>query len=525
MKIALFPSAFAPMIGGIEELTAKLAIELASSGDEVEIWVSVPDAAGKHQSSRIGDVVIQRLPMPMPPARVLPVLRALVTFLQTLVKLVAAYRRFRPDVLHVQGFSNNGAYATLLSIITGCPLVVTLQGETFMDDGNIYGRSAQLRAALRVGLKRAAVVTGCSRYVLDDARRFGLGPDEGVVVFNGVDLDEPTAATPPVGRYVLGIGRLVENKGFDLLLRAYATVVDEFPDVRLVIAGDGLAAESLRALCTDLGIQGHVEFRGSTPRPEVGLLMAHAEVVVVPSRVEPFGIVVLEAWRAARPVIASNRGGISEFLTDGQHGILLDPLDLSALASALTLLLEDLAAREHLGHAGRERVRGFAWTEIAKKYRGVYRRAQITNLRPSEYPRAIAKAARVRAPVIDAPIRWLRAPFVRKERGPAAIEALRDWASTQPSVRFVQLGSNDGLSGDPLHELVRERRWTGLLVEPIPALFERLQANYRDVDGLQFLQCAVGDQDGPITLYRVQGTRPGDPDYVDQLGVVRAGRH
>ena len=83
-------------------------------------------------------------------------------------------------------------------------------------------------------------------------------------------------------------------------------------------------------------------------------------------------------------------------------------------------------------------------------------------------------------------------------------------------LRFVQIGSNDGVVHDPIHVVVRTYGWTGVLVEPIPELFEKLKANYADVPGLAFENAAVGDRDGCSRLYGVRA-RAGDPYWVDQL--------
>ena len=110
--------------------------------------------------------------------------------MQRLWQLRHAVADFQQDVIHVQCFGLNGAYATAVFQPSAVPLVVTLRGETAMDDHDIYERSRVLRAALRWGFHQAAAVTSCSAVTLSDARRFGLRPDSGTVVLNGVHLDE-----------------------------------------------------------------------------------------------------------------------------------------------------------------------------------------------------------------------------------------------------------------------------------------------------------------------------------------------
>jgi glycogen(starch) synthase len=93
----------------------------------------------------------------------------------------------------------------------------------------------------------------------------------------------------------------------------------------------------------------------------------------MPSRLEPFGIVVLEGWRAGTPVLCTSYGGPPEFVDDGVTGLLVDPFDTDAVATALDRLLGDAALRRSMGAAGAARVRGFGWPVIAEQYRSIYR--------------------------------------------------------------------------------------------------------------------------------------------------------
>jgi glycosyltransferase involved in cell wall biosynthesis len=278
--------------------------------------------------------------------------------------------------MHVQCFSANGAYATVLCKALGLPLVVSLQGETVMDDQNIYDHSLTLRAGLRAGLRTATAVTACSKYVLDDAeRRFGLRPDVGIVVPNGVDVAESVRSEPlelPFSRFVLGLGRVVHKKGFDLLLEAFAAIAGDHADVGLVIGGDGPARVGLTARAVELGLGERVALSGVLSRGQVAWAMANATVFVLPSRVEPFGIVVLEALRAGRPVVASTRGGAREIVTHERDGLLVDPFDTHAMANAVARLLGDAQLCQRLGTAALARAGAFSWDDIGERYRRIY---------------------------------------------------------------------------------------------------------------------------------------------------------
>ena len=392
-RVSLLPSAYPPSLGGVEELTRHLALALADAGDQVEVWTCHPDDTAAETVEVRDGLVVRRLPMPLPAAHFGSLLRAATGGPRTLFAMRNAVDAFRPDVLHVQCFGANGAYATALSRLTGVPLVITLQGETMMDDADVFEESRSLRAALRMGIRRAAAVTACSRFTLVDAEeRFGLGSGEGQVIPNGVELGPAAGgaqagtvgaaatARPPFvpvaedpGRpYILALGRVVPKKGFDLLLSAYAAVSEDRRHADLVVAGAGPALDDLERLADGLGVGRQVHFVGRLSREEVAAAMSGATLFVMPSRLEPFGIVVLEAWRAGVPVVATTRGGAPEFVEDGKTGVLVDPFDTPAFAAALDSLLADPDRREAIGRAGAERVRAFAWSTIVEEYRRLY---------------------------------------------------------------------------------------------------------------------------------------------------------
>ena len=384
MRIALIPSSYPPALGGVEELTRYLALALCDAGDQVEVWTLLGDDSSPESVEIRDGLVVRRLPMPLPATNWPAIRRTAVTGPRTLRSLRSAVAAFRPDLLHVQCFGPNGAYATALARLTGLPLVVTLQGETVMDDTDIFDSSRSLRASLRAGLRRAAAVTGCSAFTLADAEeRFGLRPGRGQVIFNGVALDGGDGADPVSTRsirvshdlnrpYILALGRVVEKKGFDLLIAAYAAMDERFRTADLVIAGDGPDLDGLRQRATGLGVDGSVHFVGRLDRHAVADAMSGAAMFVMPSRLEPFGIVVLEAWRAGIPVVATNHGGPPEFVRDGQDGVLVDPFDAGEFSRTLEHLMADPQLRHAIAAAGRARVGQFGWSRIADEYRNVY---------------------------------------------------------------------------------------------------------------------------------------------------------
>lgn len=384
MRIALISSSYAPYPGGVEEHTRNVARELVARGHEVVVW-TVDRGEG------LGDKVVDGIPVhylatPLPNRSPAGIARFAAAAPRALWSWVAQHRAFRPQVLHVQCFGPNGVYALALHHLTRTPLVVSSHGETFADDHNAFEHSGLLRTGLTRALRSAAAVTGCSQFVLDDlAARFGC--TTGVVVPNGVDLMEsagaPTELPYPASTdspTILGLGRMEHNKGFDLLLQAFAAA--SLPDhTQLILAGDGGELPNLRTLASDLGVAERVSFPGPLSRPQVVAAFESATVVVVPSRVEAFGIVVLEAWRAGTPLIATTRGGPGELVTQGVNGLLVDPTDTHALAEALRTLTGDAELRRSLGAAGRTTVEGYTWSAVAEQYVKLYGRTEETESR------------------------------------------------------------------------------------------------------------------------------------------------
>ena len=378
MRIVLLPSAYHPSVGGVEELTRRLAAALVYAGHEVQVWTSRSEGDKLPDREVLDGITVLRFTFPLPRADVAAVARWPLPASGVLLRMRQAARAFAPDVLHVQCFSGNGVYASALSKLLRIPLVVTLQGETVMDDRDIFTHSRVLQTGLRWGLRQATTVTACSQFTLDDAvRRFGADPAKSRVIFNGVGLAEGIETETldlPFDVFALAIGRVVRKKGFDLLLDACALLDDLPPTTGMVIGGDGPKLEHLKAQAARLGLTERVVFPGRLQRPQVAWAMHQARCFVMPSRLEPFGIVVLEAWRAGTAVIASAVGGAPEFVTDGVTGLVVDPHDSAALAGALRKLLQDPDLARTLGSAGMARVPAFDWATVAPAYVDTYGR-------------------------------------------------------------------------------------------------------------------------------------------------------
>jgi glycosyltransferase involved in cell wall biosynthesis len=160
----------------------------------------------------------------------------------------------------------------------------------------------------------------------------------------------PASLDLPNGvRIVLAMGRLHPNKGFDVLVRALPAL----PGVHAVIAGEGPERAALLALARREGVADRLHLLGW--RADTAALLAAADLLVCPSRHEPLGNVVIEAWSARRPVVAGAADGPRELITQGSDGVLVPPEDAKTLAGAIGSVLDDPACTLALAEAGRLR--------------------------------------------------------------------------------------------------------------------------------------------------------------------------
>jgi phosphatidyl-myo-inositol dimannoside synthase len=177
----------------------------------------------------------------------------------------------------------------------------------------------------------------------------------------------------PSGKTILFVGRLVERKGVDDLLRALPLVKNKISEIRLEIVGDGPQRKELERITANLGLSGSVRFFGELRGEDLANRYRQCTIFAMSSKslkddVEGFGTVYLEASLYGKPSVGTKTGGIPEAILDGETGILVEGGDVSGLATALTLLLTDESLALRLGENARKRVlTGFTWQKGARK--------------------------------------------------------------------------------------------------------------------------------------------------------------
>lgn len=331
--------------GGLERVVLELIREGRALGQRVSVvCLERPGTLARKAAELGGEVVCVDKPPGLRPS--------------TVRRLRDAFYNLGTQVVHTHQV---GAlfYAGLAARMAGIKTVVhTEHGKHYESQGR---RRWLARISARYADRFLCVSADIARAVL--AHR--VAPERKVsVVHNGIDLGaQPAAGGDPI-RDQLGIrpespvigtvGRLSEVKRQDVLVRAFAKVRERLPSAHLVIVGDGPLKEALVALVAELNVGDAVHLVGYQPEPRryFGVM----SVFALTSRSEGMPLVVLEAWAAALPVVASNVGGLPDLIRDGETGVLFQSGDVDGLAEKLHHLLTHESDAERLASAGHRHV-------------------------------------------------------------------------------------------------------------------------------------------------------------------------
>jgi glycogen(starch) synthase len=363
MRILFWSETFWPRVGGVENLAARLLPALQARGYEfvVVTWenTKVPDQI--HYQG----IPVYRFPFFSGGRQ-----GSLGPLLENRGRVARLKKEFAPDLIHVNSYGGSVLFHVNTAGLYPSPALVTLH-QALPDEP--IGRQSLLGDLLR----GAAWVTACSTSVLAHAQK--LLPEiasRSSVIHNAVEIpaEDPPAISfdPP---RILCLGRMVPEKGFDLALAAFKVLSHRVPSARLLLAGDGGERDKLKRQAMELGLTQSVEFVGGVPPEKVADLIAEATLVLIPSRLEGFGLVALEAAVMARPVIATRVGGLPEVIVDKETGLLTETDSSDALAEAIELLVTQPEKAKAMGRAARERAqKTFSWDRHVAAYDALYRK-------------------------------------------------------------------------------------------------------------------------------------------------------
>ena len=370
-RVALFPSAFHPSLGGVEELTGQLALQMVKKGGGVLMCTNRWPRALPAKEWWKG-VRVHRFPFRMPEDNLKARISFRLTGARILGEVVRALARFRAEVVHVHCVSANAWYAVRAAEALGLPLVVSSHGERTMDANGLYEKSPLYNRILRDVLGRARWVTACSKATLADLQTYWGRefPNGQSVVYGGVGEDAFSAAAPwqHASPYIFALGRLVKQKGFTELLKAFGLA--NVAGVDLLLAGEGPERDRLTELRDSLGLCGKVHFVGRADRAQVRALFSGCIGLVVPSLREPMGIVALEGMAAGKPLVVSAVDGLKEIVPEGAGARQVAPGDVGQLARGIVWLVNQREKGSDTGLG--ERVADFLWANIAQEYVAIY---------------------------------------------------------------------------------------------------------------------------------------------------------
>jgi glycosyltransferase involved in cell wall biosynthesis len=277
-------------------------------------------------------------------------------------RLASKLRPFRPRIVHAH-FGQSGPAALTLARSLDVPLVVTYHGQDATISDAVLQHSWRGREYLRgrpAVVEDAALIIAVSDFIRGRLLRQGFAAAKVVTHRNGIDLNvfrRNSGAREPIVAFV---GRFVEKKGCEYLVRALGRLRQSGLPVRGVLIGDGVLGESLRQLASEVGA--NVQFVGFLAPPEVRSWIGRASVIAVPSvtaadgNSEGLPTVLLEAQAMGTPVVATRHAGNAEGVVEGRSALLVDERDVDGLSQAIRFFLENPGAVESFGRAGRTHV-------------------------------------------------------------------------------------------------------------------------------------------------------------------------
>ncbi|HHW13761.1 MAG TPA: glycosyltransferase family 4 protein [Firmicutes bacterium] len=382
MRILMLSWEYPPkVVGGLARHVQELSEALAERGHEVHVLTS--ECAGEPQDAQRSGVWVHRTRSGYPATTdfYTSVLNLNFAMLERALALGPA---LEPALLHAHDWLVAYAAAALKHAWRR-PLLATIHATEWGRNGGLHNDLSRRISDAEWWLAYEAWrVIACSYHMRDEIHGiFQVPRDKLVVLPNGVrrKLFRRTAAAPavrarfagPGEKLVLFVGRLVREKGPDVLLEAVPKILRYAPGTRFVLAGTGPLAQELRERAAALGVADRVSLPGFVDDATRNALLATADVAVYPSTYEPFGIVALEAMAAGTPVVVSDTGGMAEIVVHGVNGLKAFPGDPNSLAdNVLTLLHQPDLARE-LAEQALEDVREcYDWAGIARGTEAVY---------------------------------------------------------------------------------------------------------------------------------------------------------
>ncbi|SNQ62115.1 glycosyltransferase family 4 protein [Candidatus Methanoperedens nitratireducens] len=380
---------YPPQIGGEAAYTSGLASALNDMGNDITV---ITTTSGKSMDiSKEGDIRVIRLPK----SRVLP---KMLSFSIDARKILENGAPGKIDIIH-----NTSDYNGI--IIPGnkkkTPVIATIH-HPYAEERRIYRASTSnieyfkyaihrkidyLEYNSKLLCRKSDRLIAVSNYTAKSVTaEYGIQPDKLSIIPNAVDINrfnpdiDGTEIRKKLGiaaeKVILFVGRLDFQKGIEYLISAFSKIVKEFPEAKLIVVGDGPLKNNVRAAINESGLSKSVFLMGRTDTDDLPKIYAACDLFVVPSLMEGFGIVYLEAMASGKACIGANIGGVEDAIVDGHTGLLVPPADSDSIYCAIKKLLSDEDTLARFGKEGRKRVlENFTWKKVAAQTLEVYNKA------------------------------------------------------------------------------------------------------------------------------------------------------
>ncbi|MFY9488836.1 MAG: glycosyltransferase family 4 protein [Solirubrobacterales bacterium] len=384
MRALILSWEYPPLIeGGLARHVRKLAENLVTLGVEVHVLTRGDETAP--DESVVGGVHVHRVREPMRPRD----LGEFVTWIEhmntdMLSAGIELGERFDFDLVHGHDWLVASACDHLAKRLD-TPLVMTIHATEYGRHQGWVDKHPQshIHGVERWIVNRADSVIACSSYMREHiADIYGLDEDQIEVIPNGIDpgdlqplddLDEMRASfAAPDEKLVLLVGRLVYEKGFQVALEALPGLIERVGKVRFVVAGSGTHEVELKAQAKELGLMEHGTFVGWIGDDVLHSLYRIADLTVVPSIYEPFGLVALEAMASGCPCIVADTGGLREVVPNQDVGLRFRSRDPDSLAAMAERVLTDPELRDRLVTEASDHVLSFDWLDVARTTLSLY---------------------------------------------------------------------------------------------------------------------------------------------------------
>lgn len=369
MRILILTQNFPPLEGGISTHCYEMARHWAR---QEEVWVLAPHASRAEAAVPGFGGRVVRMPHVDGKASRLTV---------TLGSTWRWVRKIRPDLIYGTHWRNCGIALRVVGMLTGAPFCLAVHGS---EACSLLEPDASLAASwfrwVSAGCRGFVALGQYQRYLLE---KLGIKANRIFTSPEGMDLERLAGLDVQGGtsvrerhrfdhkKVIVTVGRLVERKGHDMIIRALPEVLKDVPEAVYLVVGRGPMETRLRKLAREMGVEDRVAFAGFVPDQDLLAYYQAADVFAMPNReiegdTEGFGIVFVEASACGKPVVGGRSGGAVEVIADGVTGFLVDPWSVEDIARTLRILLQDSDLAARLGRQGRARVQqNYSYQQVA----------------------------------------------------------------------------------------------------------------------------------------------------------------